>query len=136
MKTDPKGKSGETLHYTGLLKQKFLMVFKKNLDASKPSEHPPSGEKMFKGLGCSVGFPNDCCMGPTPMVVYCTLTYPNRLVGARHILLTFCGVRCQTFSFSLFCIIIILFSRPQAELATVYSCPCHCLHAWVVSHRL
>ena len=26
------------------------IVFKKNLNASKPSEHPPSGEKMCKGL--------------------------------------------------------------------------------------
>ena len=30
-------------------------VFKKNLNASKPSEHPPSGEKMSKGLGGNIG---------------------------------------------------------------------------------
>ena len=30
-------------------------VFKKNLNASKPSEHPPSGGKMSKGLGGNIG---------------------------------------------------------------------------------
>ena len=30
-------------------------VFKKNLNASKPSEHPPSGEEMSKGLGENIG---------------------------------------------------------------------------------
>ena len=29
--------------------------FKKNLNAFKPSEHPPSGEKMSKGLGGNIG---------------------------------------------------------------------------------
>ena len=29
-------------------------VFKKNLNASKPSEHPPSGEKMSEGLGGNI----------------------------------------------------------------------------------
>ena len=28
---------------------------KKNLDASKPSEYPPSGEKMSTGLGGNIG---------------------------------------------------------------------------------
>ena len=32
-----------------------ISVFKKNLNASKPSEHPPSGEKMSKGLGGNIG---------------------------------------------------------------------------------
>ena len=31
------------------------LLFKKNLNASKPSEHPPSGEKMSKGLGGNIG---------------------------------------------------------------------------------
>ena len=30
-------------------------VFKKNLNAPKPSEHAPSGEKMSKGLGGNIG---------------------------------------------------------------------------------
>ena len=30
---------------------KLYYSLKKNLNASKPSEHPPSGEKMSKGLG-------------------------------------------------------------------------------------
>ena len=29
-------------------------MFKKNLNAFKPSEHPPSGEKMSKGLGGNI----------------------------------------------------------------------------------
>ena len=29
----------------------IVSVFKKNLNASKPSEHPHSGGKMSKGLG-------------------------------------------------------------------------------------
>ena len=33
----------------------ILALFKKNLNASKPSEHPPSGEKMSKGLGGNIG---------------------------------------------------------------------------------
>ena len=33
----------------------FRIVFKKTLNASKPSEHPPSGEKMSKGLGGNIG---------------------------------------------------------------------------------
>ena len=33
----------------------LLWLFKKSLNASKPSEHPPSGEKMSKGLGGNVG---------------------------------------------------------------------------------
>ena len=32
-----------------------LLLFKKNLNASKPSEHPPSGGKMSKGLGVNIG---------------------------------------------------------------------------------
>ena len=31
-----------------------IILFKKNLDASKP-EHPPSGGKMSKGLGGNIG---------------------------------------------------------------------------------
>ena len=32
------------------------ILFKKNLNASKPSDHPPSGEKMSKGLvGGNIG---------------------------------------------------------------------------------
>ena len=27
-----------------------IILFKKNMNASKPSEHLPSGEKMFKGF--------------------------------------------------------------------------------------
>ena len=30
-------------------------VFKKNLNASKPSEHPPSGEKMSEGSRGNIG---------------------------------------------------------------------------------
>ena len=33
----------------------LLLLFKKNLNASKPSEHPPSGEKMSEGLGGNIG---------------------------------------------------------------------------------
>ena len=33
----------------------YVFVFKKNLNASKPSEHPPSGEKMSKVLGGNIG---------------------------------------------------------------------------------
>ena len=32
-----------------------VLLFKKNLNAPKPSEHPPSGEKMSKGLGGNIG---------------------------------------------------------------------------------
>ena len=33
-----------------------VCIFKKNLNASKPSEHPPSGEKMSEGfLGGNIG---------------------------------------------------------------------------------
>ena len=32
-----------------------VILFKKNLNASKPSEHPPSGGKMSKGLGGNIG---------------------------------------------------------------------------------
>ena len=31
----------------------------KNLNASKPSEHPPSGEKLSKGLGGNIGYCRD-----------------------------------------------------------------------------
>ena len=31
------------------------MCFKKNLNASKPSEHPSSGGKMSEGLGGNIG---------------------------------------------------------------------------------
>ena len=31
------------------------IVFKKNLNVSKPAEHPPSGEKLSKGLGENIG---------------------------------------------------------------------------------
>ena len=35
---------------------KFLRgVFKKNLNASKPSEHPPQVEECLKGLGGNIG---------------------------------------------------------------------------------
>ena len=30
-------------------------LLKKNLSASKPLEHPPSGEKVSKGLGGNIG---------------------------------------------------------------------------------
>ena len=30
-------------------------IFKKNMNASKPSEHPPSGGKMSEGLGGDIG---------------------------------------------------------------------------------
>ena len=33
----------------------LLLLFKKNLNASKPSEHPPSGEEMSEGLGGNIG---------------------------------------------------------------------------------
>ena len=33
----------------------FSVFFKKNLNASKPSEHPPSEGKMSKGLGGNIG---------------------------------------------------------------------------------
>ena len=71
-----------------------MSMFKKNLGASKPYEHPPSGEKMSKGLGgnmgglkrqnlfvVSYGFPNVTTSGQQynikekPSVIsYCTLT--------------------------------------------------------------
>ena len=31
------------------------IAFKENLNASKPSEHPPSGGKMTEGLGGNIG---------------------------------------------------------------------------------
>ena len=31
-----------------------ILLFKKNLNASKPSEHPPSGENMTEGLGGNI----------------------------------------------------------------------------------
>ena len=34
----------------------MMQMFKKNLNASKPFEHPPSaGEKLSKGLGGNIG---------------------------------------------------------------------------------
>ena len=32
-----------------------VQLFKKNLTTSKPSEHPPSGEKLSKDLGRNIG---------------------------------------------------------------------------------
>ena len=49
----------KTVHQTSLLLIESsldrLGLFKKNLNASKPSEHLPSGGKMSKGLGGSIG---------------------------------------------------------------------------------
>ena len=39
----------------GSEKRRAPSVFKKNLNESKPSEHPPSEEKMSKGLGGNIG---------------------------------------------------------------------------------
>ena len=32
-----------------------IILFKKNLNASEPSEHPAPGEKLSKGLGGNIG---------------------------------------------------------------------------------
>ena len=69
----------------------WLILFKKNLNASKPSEHPPQVEKCLKGLGGNIGcrdkasawYQKGCCC-----VVFFTLTdrastIPNNTRGCQ-----------------------------------------------------